>query len=100
MNLVEAFRVELRALGVNTELTAMLSLLNANRLRAAYSSNQFGGGSDGLFDRQHVLLPDVQLLADKATPEALKPVFDLMAQACGLAGSPNYDKDGMRIVGR
>ena len=79
----------------------MLTLLHANRVRFAIPANDFGqSGPDGLFDRQHVVLPDVQLQADVATDLALKPVFDLLGQACGLAGSPFYDANGKRTAGR
>jgi len=101
MRLVDGFRTELLHLGVSAEMTAMLTLLHANRVRVGLASTHLGqNGPDGLFDRQHVVLPDVQLQADVATGQALKPVFDLMGQACGLAGSPNYDAQGVRIPGR
>ena len=101
IKLVEGFRAELNLLGVSAEMTAMLTLLHANRVRFAIPANDFGqSGPDGLFDRQHVVLPDVQLQADVATDLALKPVFDLLGQACGLAGSPFYDGNGKRTAGR
>jgi len=101
MRLVDGFRTELLHLGVSAEMTAMLTLLHANRVRFGLASTYCGqNGPDGLFDRQHVVLPDVQLQADVATGPALEPVFDLMGQACGLAGSPNYDEQGQRIPGR
>jgi hypothetical protein len=101
IQLVDGFRGELRAMGVSAEMTAMLTLLHADRVRVGLPSMDYSQtGADGLFDRQHVVLPDVQLLADMATDLALKPVFDLMGQACGLAGSPYYDAVGQRIAGR
>lgn len=101
IKLVDGFRAELTYLGVSTEMTAMLTLLHADRVRVGLPAMDYGhSGSDGLFDRQHVVLPDVQLQADVATDLALKPVFDLMGQACGLAGSPYYDEKGQRTPGR
>jgi hypothetical protein len=101
IKLVEGFRAELKLLGVSTEMTAMLALLHANHVRVALPTTDYGqSGPDGLFDRQHVVLPDVQLQADVATDISLKPVFDLMGQACGLAGSPYYDTNGKRTPPR
>jgi hypothetical protein len=101
IKLVDGFRAELKHLGVSAEMTAMLTLLHANRVRIGLAATDYGqSGSDGVFDRQNVVLPDVQLQADVATAQALKPVFDLMGQACGLAGSPYYDEKGQRTAGR
>jgi hypothetical protein len=94
IRLVDRVRAELRHLGVGTEMTVMLTLLHANRLRVGLPPMHFGAQDDGLFDRQHVLLPDVLLSSDVASELALKPVFDLMMQACGLPGSLNYDEQG------
>jgi hypothetical protein len=99
INLVDGFRAELRHLGISTEMTGMLTLLHANRVRLGLPEMDFGWtGQDGLFDRPHVVLPDVQLQADVASDLALKPVFDLLGQACGLAGSPYYDANGKRTA--
>jgi len=101
IQLVERFRAELRHLGASTEMTAMLTLMHADRVRLGLPAMDFSqSGKDGLFDRQHVVLPDVQLQADVETALALKPVFDLMGQACGLAGSPYYETDGTRSAAR
>jgi hypothetical protein len=97
IRLVNRVREELRHLGVGTEMTAMLTLLHAHRVRVGLPAMHFAGREDGLFDRQHVLLPDVLLKGDVESELALKPVFDLMMQACGLPGSLNYDEDGRRI---
>jgi hypothetical protein len=101
IKLVDGFRAELKHLGVSPEMTAMLTLLHANRVRVGLPAINYGqDGPTGLFDRQHVVLPDVQLLADVPTERALKPMFDLMGQACGLAGSPYYDEKGQRTASR
>ena len=101
IKLIDGFRTELKHLGVSTEMTVMLTLLHANRVRVGLPASDYGqSGPDGLFDRQHVVLTDVQLQVDVPTELALKPVFDLMGQACGLAGSPYYDEKGQRIAGR
>ncbi len=78
----------------------MLTLLLADRVRVGLSQMYFDIGSNGLFDRQYVVLPDVQLPTDVAAEVALKPVFDLMAHSCGLRGSLNYDEQGNRAPAR
>jgi len=101
IQLVDRFRAELLHLAVSTEMTAMLTLLHANRVRVGLPVTDYGqSGSDGLFDRQHLVLSDVQLQAGVPTDMALKPVFDLLGQACGLAGSPYYDSNGARTPSR
>ncbi len=101
IKLVDGFRAELKHLGVSTEMTAMLTLLHADRVRVGLPPMDYSQtGSDGLFDRKHVVLPDVQLQADVASDLTLKPVFDLIGQACGLAGSPYYDETGQRTAAR
>jgi hypothetical protein len=100
IRLVDRVRAELQHLEVSTEMTVMLTLLHANRVRVGLPAMHFGAHDDGLFDRQHVVLPDVLLSADVASELALKPVFDLMMQACGLPGSVNYDEQGRRVPPR
>lgn len=101
IQLVERFRSELTHLEVETETTAMLSLLHANRVRVGLPETDYGrSGPEGLFDRQHVVLPDVLLPADISVSVALKPLFDLLGQACGLAGSLYYDANGLRTQAR
>lgn len=99
IRLVEAFRAELAHLNAGAEMAALVSLLHANRVRVGLPAEHFGV-RDGLFDRQHVVLPDVLLQADVSPEQALKPVFDLMMQACGLPRSLYYREDGTRISTR
>lgn len=99
MHLVDGFRTELRALGVDAEMTAMLSLLHADTAMLAFNRADFGlTGEEGRFDRKHLILPDVRLPPDEPAHQALRPVFDLIWQAAGLAGSINYDARGNYVV--
>lgn len=95
VSLIEKFRVELSSLGLDTEMTAMLTLLHADRAMLTFDRFNYGAtGTDGLFDRKHLILPDVLIAADAPLHQAMRPMFDLIWQAGGLAGSINYDAQG------
>jgi len=95
LKVVDQFRSELHTLNANKELTVMLTILNANQGALAFNRMDFDLTTDeGLFDRQHVILPDVRLDEDTPTDKGMRPAFDLVWQSCGLAGSPNFDNHG------
>jgi len=55
---------------------------------------QFGGDLD-LIDRDVLVLPDVLIdEPPKDLPKAMRPIFDAAWNACGVAQSVNYDKNG------
>lgn len=86
----EAYRV----VGIAGPVVVMLSLLNA---KGYYILYDVGQTKYDPVDRPHLLLPDViveDLACNVAT--SLRPMFDLLWQACGLPRSRNYDEDGNR----
>jgi hypothetical protein len=93
--LLRAFRVELTYLGVELELSVMLSILGADHVQLGVTADHdFLEAHQTLFDRKTVVLPDV-LAPSSVEPElALKPVFDLVWQAAGFPRSRNYNAAG------
>jgi hypothetical protein len=93
--LLQAFRAELNHLGVEPELSVMLSILGANDVQLGVAAgHDFLDDHQTLFDRQVVVLPDVLAQAATAPEVALKPVFDLVWQAAGFPRSFNYNAAG------
>jgi hypothetical protein len=91
-----------KRLGVLPPIFIMLSLLGVKNFRVTTGPQSF---SSDAIDRDSLILPDVLLdeFADAAVAvnqasTILKPVFDAVAQAAGLAGSFNYDINGNRIA--
>ena len=84
-----------REIGIEGPVVAMLSFLRVRgfymytdphltRLRGAHR-----------IDKQHLLIPEV-VIEDLGAPvpTSLRPVFDLVWQACGYRHSYNYDDNG------
>jgi hypothetical protein len=94
---VDAFRRELTRLGYLTEMTAMLSVLRADRIDLGVERGRFAMFEQnmGRFDRETLIVPDVLLMADEPVERALKPLFDQVWQAAGLLRSFNYDANGV-----
>ena len=89
------FRGELDRLGINYECAVMLSLLRADEVRLGVRSDWgFDDPHQTLFDRNTLVLPDIVARSDATPEKALKPVFDLMWQAAGFAGSRNFNDAG------
>lgn len=88
-------RVELEHFGFHPELSAMMSLLGADRIQLGF--NRFNWNLDatqGVFDRSTVVLPDVLVPAESESHVGLKPMFDLVWQAAGMHGSINFNEAG------
>lgn len=95
IRLVDSFRDELARLGYPIEMTAMWSLLHADRMDLGLDRHRFYHVEEaGRFDRQSILIPDMLLRADEAPEQALRPIFDLVWQAAGMQRSFNYDAQG------
>lgn len=95
IRVVTLFRAELEALDVSTELTVMLSILNADK--GELLINRFDHDltdDEGYFDRQHVILPDARIDSDTTAAQGMRPVLDLVWQTCGMARSPNFNDHG------
>lgn len=95
ITLLGAFRSELTHLGVDPELTVMLSILGADDVQLGVAADHdFLEDHQTLFDRRTLVLPDVLAQSGVAPEQALKPVFDLVWQAAGFPGSRNYNAAG------
>lgn len=94
--LLGEFRSELTHLGVEPELSVMLSILSADDVQLGVAADhEFLEDHQTLFDRRTLVLPDVLANSGVAPEQALKPVFDLVWQAAGFPGSRNYNADGV-----
>lgn len=85
------------SLGVTPPVVIMLSLLTVKGA-SMYTMMPF---KQKWIDRDHLLVPEV--MAETFTVdvgELLKPVFDVIWNACGYAESPFYDSDGKRKAGK
>lgn len=95
ITLLGNFRGELDRLGINYECAVMLTLHRANEVRLGVRSDWgFDDPHQTLFDRNTLVLPDIVARSDVTPEKALKPVFDLMWQAAGFAGSRNFNNAG------
>ena len=93
--LLDKLRGEYLRLGIGPEMTCMLSLTDARRLQIGLDRWRYNlEDHQGFFDRDTIALPDVLLPAEVSAAQALKPIFDLVWQAAGLARSFNYDAAG------
>lgn len=95
-NFLGSVRAELDAHGVSWELAVFLSLVGADNAVLAGPSSMGAGWGHSIkgFDRKDVLLPEVVIPADVNIGRGMRPAYDLMCQAAGYDGSPNYAADG------
>lgn len=85
----------LRRLGVDAPLAIGLTLAGVRGYRIVAADDGFMGRDTALgFDRSEVLLPELVIDTEGVMPRQLRPVFDMMWQAAGLSGSPNFGSDG------
>jgi hypothetical protein len=88
-------RAEYVHLGIGTEMTCMVSLLDADHVELGFDRHRcMLDDHQGFFDRKTLVLPDVLLPADLSPEQALKPVFDLVWQSAGMERSANYNAAG------
>ena len=88
-------RAEYVHLGIGTEMTCMVSLLDADHVELCFDRHRcMLDDHQGFFDRKTLVLPDVLLPADLSPEQALKPVFDLVWQSAGMERSANYNAAG------
>lgn len=92
-------REEYEHLGVGQEMTAMLSIVGANRVRFSLEPARLHLTEEmGAFDRANLVLPDVLLPAGAPAATALRPLFDLVWQSAGFLRSFNYTEAGDWVV--
>lgn len=95
-NFLGSVRGELSRLDLSQDLAVFMSLLDADQAVLS-GPGEFGiSGSYSIkgFDRKDILLPDVLIDASSTIGRAMRPAYDLMYQAAGYEGSPNYGDDG------
>ena len=93
--LVRRMREEFTHLGIGTEMTCMVSILDADRVELGFERWRYEVEEhQGHFDRKILVLPDVLLPADLTAEQALRPVFDLVWQSAGMERSANYNNAG------
>lgn len=92
---------EILRLGIGPPTMFAYSILNAKKSELGLGNRLLLNvdSEDGLFDRDAILLPDVVMDEFSDAHVALRPLFDLVWQAAGLARSWNYDDRG-NWVGR
>lgn len=93
---IGSVRGQLSQLDINQDVAVFLSLLDADQavLTGPHDLGIPGAYSTKAFDRKDVLLPDVLIEASSSVGRGMRPAYDLMCQAAGFEGSPNYDQTG------
>lgn len=94
ISLLNRLRGEYEHLGVGTEMTCMVSILDADHVELRLRTWYMFQGHQGHFDRKVLVLPDVLLPAELPAAQALRPLFDLVWQSAGLERSANYNDAG------
>lgn len=84
------------SLGVTPPVIIMLSLLN---VKGAFMYTTMPYNVKRI-DRDHLLVSEVMAETLLDTGQLLKPVFDIIWNACGYAESPYYGSDGKRKAGK
>lgn len=96
ITLLGKLRAEYLRLGFDAEMSLMVSLTGARNVDLGIDRFSYNlEDHQGFFDRSILTLPDVLLPAELAPEQALRPVFDLVWQSAGLAGSFNYTGAGV-----
>lgn len=80
---------------INGPCIVFLSILNVKGYRIRQTNRYFTLDKSPI-DRNNLLLPDVYIedMNHFSAPEIMKPVFNMVWNACGYPGSKNYDKNG------
>lgn len=91
-SLPEMLRV-IQTAGLTFPFYACASLLNIKGLSGRYARND----SSGLFypyRRDDLVLPPIEITEKEASDKTLRPLFDMLWNAFGQRGSPNFDDNG------
>jgi hypothetical protein len=85
----------MRGLGLEPPFVIGLTLLNVGGLTMAHSDDPIGGPT--FIDRPHLVLPEVIYEDPNIHPDKLlRPLLDLVWNACGHLHSPNFDESGWK----
>jgi hypothetical protein len=90
---VSAVFDELENWGMSKQVIVMLSVLDARKVAVGFQHG-FDGPQRKRFDRDVLVVPDMELVGERDLRLELKPLFDLIWQAAGFVGSPHYDAAG------
>lgn len=91
---LDTVRTEFTAANVSAEMVVFLSLLGADRTVLSGPGDFPGSASFRAFDRRDILLPEVLIPVDSSVGRSMRLTYDLMYQAAGFEGSPNYNAAG------
>ncbi|RJP37511.1 MAG: hypothetical protein C4547_05470 [Phycisphaerales bacterium] len=96
---VDRYHSALAAVDVHPRIVLILTFTGVKG--AALARSRRYAYDEQLIDRDILILPDV-LVNELPTdvPKMLRPVFDAVWNACGIAGSPDYDESGNWAPGR
>lgn len=91
----------LKELGVNPPIFLFLTISGAKGFKMAVSHDRFEDDGSYPIDRDPLLLPESLIEAYDVDPkEMLRPIFDLIWNACGFERSFNFDENGEWINDR
>ena len=84
-----------RDIGIDGPVVAMLSLLRVRGFYMGVDPSRFSSAGLHRIDKEHVIIPEV-VIEDLSAPipTIMRPVFDLVWQACGYRKSYNYGEHG------
>ena len=93
-NFVEKSIAEISHWGTTGEVLVMLSLLQSKGMRLAYSK-EFLGDEHFEFDREVLAFPEIVVVPENGDlMKQMKPLLDMVWQAAGSLGSPNFNDAG------
>jgi len=89
----------LRRLGCNIPVFVAVTLTNVRGLEMAVAGERSGLEQKYPIDTDTLVLPETEVEDFSAPPgKILKPIFDLVWNACGYPQSVNFDSDGNWIA--
>ena len=93
-NFVQKSIEEISHWGATGQVLIMLSLLRAKGMRLAYFS-EFSGEERLEFDRDVLAFPEIEVIPENGDlMRQMRPLLDVVWQAAGAVGSPNFNQTG------
>ena len=96
--LESCFRV-FKQIGASLPIVVALTLTNTRGLQMGASTLGFEDNGYPI-DEETLILPETVVQESTPVGKVLKPMFDLVWNACGYLSSPNFDPDGNWVVRR
>lgn len=101
IRLMQSLQQEYEHFGIAKEMLCLATIISGTETELGLDRFNYDlDGTQGSFDRHIVPIPDVLIEGVRPPANELRPVFDLIWQAAGMARSYNYDENGERIVRR